>query len=82
MDPITATIVSGVIWFFAGSIGATILLFLFIGLGILLAASTNKEGLALGGVILGWGSAVVWEIFVVIQVIIHAVNLFKLLQGG
>lgn len=80
MDPITATIVGGVLWFFLGSIGTVIIYFLVIGLGFLVAMLTDKEWPVAVAVPIGWLCGVAWEIFVIVHVIIQAVNLVQLLK--
>lgn len=77
MDPITAEIVAGVLWFFLGSVGTV---FIYMGIAMLVGALGRfKDGSFISGVLIGWIAAVIWEAFVLIQVIIHAVNLVKLL---
>jgi hypothetical protein len=90
MDPITSTIVAGVVWFFLGSVGAA-LIYLLVAFGIAgpIGAAVNKrnrvDGYAAGvafGVLPAWLLAIVWEVFVIIQVIIHAVTLINLIIAG
>jgi len=82
MDPITETIVWGVVWFFGGSVVTVLIYFLVFGLGCLLAAVSDKEWIAPASVIPAWICGVVWEIFVFIQVIIHIVTLIQLIAAG
>lgn len=77
MDPIVAEIVAGVAWFFGGSI-ATVLIYLTVAM-LVGALGKFRDGTFFSGVLLGWIAAVIWEAFVLIQVIIHAVNLIQLL---
>lgn len=82
MDPITETIIWGVVWFFAGSLGSVLGYFIWIGIGFAIAVATNTEWPVAISVILGWITAVIWEIFVFIQVAIHIVTLVQLMAAG
>lgn len=82
MDPITATIVWGVVWFFAGSVGTVVIYFILFGIGFLLSEATESDWPAAISVGLGWLFAIAWQIFVLIQVIIHTVTLIQLITAG
>lgn len=82
MDPITSTVVAGVLWFVLGEIATVAIFFLVTGIMIGLAALTDVEWLAPVGVALAWASAVAFQIFVVIQVVIHVVTLIQLIVSG
>jgi len=80
MDPITATIVAGVLWFVLGPIAAVILFWVVAGIGLLIYALTDQK---VWTVIFGfsaWIAAVGFEIFVLVQVVIHIVHLVQLIQ--
>lgn len=79
MDPITATIVGGVLWFFLGSLGTVIIWFAVFGIALLIILATDKEWVTALAIPVGWILAVAWEIFVVVHVIIQAVDLVQLL---
>lgn len=80
MDPITQTVIWGVVWLFAASLGAVVVYFAIIGLGALIGLlfKEPKTGAALA-IIPAWLGAMAWEIFAIIQVVLHGVALFQLL---
>lgn len=78
MDALTENIIWGVVWLFAGSIGAALIYFLFLAGGMFVSLLSRKEWPMVLFIPLGWIAAVAWEIFVVVQVVIHAINIFKL----
>jgi hypothetical protein len=90
MDSITSTVISGVIWFFAGSVGAVVIYFFVAfglagGLGALINKRDRSSGYAAGvafGILPAWFASIVWEVFVAIQVIIHIVTLINLIIAG
>lgn len=81
MDPITATIVAGVLWFVLGAIGTVIVFWAIIGLGLLASFLFDREWPGVLAIPVAWLAAVAWEIFVLVQVIIHGVELIQLLTA-
>lgn len=80
MDPITGTIVWGVVWFFAGSLGAVLIYVVAFAIGA--AVSDDDEGGAFFvAIFIGWLLAIAWEIYVFIQVVFHIVQLVQLLTA-
>lgn len=79
MDPIAETVLWGVGWFFAGSLGAVLIYALAFGVGILV--SDEDEGPFMVAVFFGWILALLWEAFVVYQVIMHIIALIGLLTA-
>lgn len=76
MDPVTATIVWGVVWFFligAGSLIVWASMFLGLWLG-------DERGMAIGTFV-GWVLGLAWAAFSTIQVFIHIVDLVRHLSG-
>lgn len=80
------TIVWGLIWFFVGQALTGFIFYVTVILGGLTGAASKKAGrteLGVGlGVVLGYLLAIVWEIFVITQVVIHAVTLIQLIVAG
>jgi hypothetical protein len=84
MDPITSTIVWGVIWLFVGSFITAGIYLVGLAITALVFGSSNRASGVAGtgiGVLVSWLAASVWQIFVLIQVIIHVVHLIQLLTG-
>ena len=69
MDPITATVVAGLLWFFLGGLGGGIVYLIFVGLGALVDNLTDNPVWLGAGVIIGWIASVLWSGFVLFQVI-------------
>ncbi len=80
MDPILATIIGGVLWFFLGSV-ASVLVYLIFAVGLAFVLEQVREGLAPLGFFFGWLFAAAFEVFVLVQVIVHVVRLVQLLSG-
>ena len=76
MDPITATIVWGVVWFFATGLAAPIV---WVCASVGLVVGDGHDGpFVLAGVV-GWILGFAWSVFCIIQVILHIVDLVQLL---
>jgi len=89
MEPtILSTIIWGVIWLFVGHAITGIIFWVTVISGGLIGASKSKglddnTGVGLlGGALIGWVLGVAWEIFVVIQIVIHVVTLIQLIAAG
>jgi len=79
---VTSTIIWGVIWFVAGSALSAAIFWAVLGLGALVG--TAFKGAEVGAVVslpIAWVATIIWQIFVIIQVIIHIVTLVQLLTG-
>lgn len=74
MDPITLTIVWGIVWMAAGGLGTAIIFMLF---GVIFGLLKMPEV----GVLIAWIAAIIWQGFAVIQVILHIVNLVQLIRA-
>lgn len=83
MDPITQTIVWGVIWFVLAWVGPGILAWGFSVLGLGASATTRRQsvGPAVIGFVVGIILALALFVFSVIQVILHIVDLVQHLTG-
>lgn len=89
MEPtILSTIIWGVIWLFAGHFVTVLIVWASALSGGLIGAAKSKGrddktplGI-LGGAAIGWIIGAAWEIFVIIQVVIHIVTLIQLLIAG
>lgn len=82
MDPISATIIAGLLWFFLGSAGTVAIYFIVFGISIGIAALADAEWIAGLGVVVAWVAGIVWEIFVFFQVIVHIIRLVQLVSGS
>lgn len=81
MDPILATVIGGVLWFFIGGFIGGIIYIAFALTGGALASSTDHARWALL-IPIGWFLAAIWWIWVMIQVILHGIRLVQLLTGS
>lgn len=73
MDPILSTIIFGTLWFFLGSFASVVVYVIFAALAI------AKENMGL--LVIGWLTAVLLQIGIVIITIFHAVRLIQLIVG-
>jgi hypothetical protein len=79
---VTSTIIWGVLWFVVGSGLAAMVFWTTIAVaGGIGALFKNPELGALFGFPVAWVLTVAWEIFVIVQVVIHIVTLVQLLTG-
>lgn len=81
MDPILETIVFGVLWFFVGSGLSVVIYMIFVALAAAIGVTKNSMGGASLVVLFGWLAAVAWQMFVIVQVILHIVTLVQLLTA-
>lgn len=78
MEPtILSTIIWGVLWLFVGGFVGVAIFWGTAAIGAILAKG-EPGGVLIGGVV-GWTLAAAWEIFVIIQVVLHVVTLIQLL---
>jgi len=79
MDPVVATVIWGVIWFFLMGLSAV---FVWAGAGLgLLASNRQGDGAFIFGGVVGWVVGIAWSVFCIIQVVLHIVDLVRHLSG-
>ncbi len=82
MDPITAAVISLVVWFVIRSAVTVIIVWGgFIGSG-LLAAGTNKAGLGILGIAVTIIGALVWEVIAIVQIVLDIIRVIQLVGAG
>lgn len=67
-----------VIWAAAALFASPIVYVIGFGLGLLIAAATDSEGLVFVGILLGWIGGVAFFIFAAIQVVLQIISVVQL----
>jgi hypothetical protein len=77
---ILSTIIWGVLWLFVGGFIGALIFWGTAAIGGVIGSRKGDTELGIGsGAFIGWALAGIWEIFVIIQVVIHAVTLVQLI---